>query len=295
MIQENNKNFLDLKYSEIISFNRSLGKSLEENGDYKISIISNVVCLQINEIIEYAFRVKGVPANVKLGDYDNIIQDSLKFKDSDLIIIFYEISNLIEGLQYKIETFNQKKIDELISFVKAQIDLVFINLRETKLVLFNKFSSLLFNIENIEKSKFYLFIEQLNNYLEEYAPLNIILIDTDKVISKVGSIKSMDSRNYRYSKALYTVDFYKNYVKFVQPIILAVNGKAKKVLAVDCDNTLWKGVLGEDGFDEIEMSVLTKDGSIFHDVQNLILALVNRGVILCLVSKNNIDDIDNVI
>jgi len=295
VIQENNQNFFDLKYSEILILNRSFGKFLQEGNEYKISIISNIVCVQINEIIEYAFRVKGIPAQVKLGDYDNIIQDSLKFNNSDLIIIFYEISNLIEGLQYKIETFNQKKIDELILFVKAQIDLVFINLKEAKLVLFNKFSSLLFNIENIEKSKYFLFVEQLNSYLEEVSPLNIILIDTDKVISKVGSVKSINSRNYRYSKALYTVDFYKSYVKYIQPIILSANGKSKKVLAIDCDNTLWKGVLGEDGFDKIEMSLLTKDGSIFHDVQNLILALVDRGVILCLVSKNNIVDIDNVI
>jgi HAD superfamily phosphatase (TIGR01681 family) len=73
------------------------------------------------------------------------------------------------------------------------------------------------------------------------------------------------------------------------------HGRAKKALVFDCDNTLWKGVLGEDGFDGIEMSPDTPDGRIFAEVQALAVGLQRSGVLLALNTKNNPDDIDEVL
>ena len=76
---------------------------------------------------------------------------------------------------------------------------------------------------------------------------------------------------------------------------MSANGKAKKALIFDCDNTLWKGILGEDGFDNIEMSAKTNDGSIFSEIQAMALALNKQGILIGLCSKNNPDDVDEVI
>jgi FkbH-like protein len=64
----------------------------------------------------------------------------------------------------------------------------------------------------------------------------------------------------------------------------------KKVLILDCDNTLWGGVVGEDGYNNIRIGT-DGEGSIFSDLQKSILRLKNEGVILCIVSKNNLTDI----
>ena len=72
-------------------------------------------------------------------------------------------------------------------------------------------------------------------------------------------------------------------------------GKAKKVLVLDCDNTLWSGVLGEDGTAGIKMSYGTSVGSIFADVQSFVGTLASKGVVICLCSKNNLADVQDVI
>jgi FkbH-like protein len=126
----------------------------------------------------------------------------------------------------------------------------------------------------------------LNQYLEEKNNINIRLIDIDKVISHLSISASVDLRYYYSSKALYSINFYKKYFEYVKPIFLSVTGKIKKALIFDCDNTLWKGVLGEDGFDGIKM---------FQEVQYLALNLSKKGVIVGLCSKNNAIDIDNVL
>ena len=89
------------------------------------------------------------------------------------------------------------------------------------------------------------------------------LIDTDKIITKIGIGDSIDLNSYSMYKDLYRPKFFIEYVNLIQHLIYSVNGKIKKALILDCDNTLWKGVLGEDGLDGIEMSPKTKHGEIF--------------------------------
>ena len=74
-----------------------------------------------------------------------------------------------------------------------------------------------------------------------------------------------------------------------------MTGKAKKAIIFDCDNTLWKGILGEDGFDGIDMSVHSKIGSMYHEVQNMAVWLSRHGVLIGLCSKNNPEDVAEVI
>ena len=105
------------------------------------------------------------------------------------------------------------------------------------------------------------------------------MIDINKVFSTLGIEKCIDFRRFYSSKMIYTIEFFNNYANFISPVIISSQGKSKKALILDCDNTLWRGVLGEEGFDGIEMSPDTKDGAIFHEVQELILNLEKKGVI----------------
>jgi FkbH-like protein len=66
---------------------------------------------------------------------------------------------------------------------------------------------------------------------------------------------------------------------------------AAKVLALDLDNVLWGGVLGEDGIDGIKIGH-DFPGNIYRRIQLYALALKRRGVILALVSKNNLEDVE---
>ena len=283
-----------LKYSELLKRNSELAKLLPD-GKYEIRVLSNIITSQLNEILEYTLRMNTVPAIVRSGDYDNIVQDSLKNNDSNAVIIFWELCNIIDGLQFKIELLNVDQLDEILEKTKSEIDLVLKNLEKTALVIINKFTSLHFSCLNIMKNNFDMLADQLNQYLENKISVNVRLVDLEKVIASVGVGKSLNERYYYSSKALYTVDFFKAYAKYVKPFIMSANGKAKKALIFDCDNTLWKGILGEDGFDNIEMSLRTKDGAIFSEIQSIALDLNKQGILIGLCSKNNPGDVDEVI
>jgi FkbH-like protein len=73
----------------------------------------------------------------------------------------------------------------------------------------------------------------------------------------------------------------------------AIAGRMKKVVALDCDNTLWGGIVGEDGVDGIQLG---EDGlgHAFTKFQESLLALEARGILLALCSRNNPEDVEEV-
>jgi len=284
----------NLKYSEILSLNKELRVNLKSS-PYRITVLSNIIVHQLKEILEYSLRSEGINAYVMIGDYDNIVQDSFKYKGSNLIIIFWELCNIVDGLQYKIELFDDNKLNAILKETKSEIDLVFNNLKNTSLILFNKFTSIQFSNSSINKNNLDKLALKLNQYLEEQVLTNAELVDIEKVIVKVGINSSLDLRYYYSSKALYTIEFFKTYAEYIKPFIMSANGKSKKAIIFDCDNTLWKGILGEDGFDNIEMSTKTKDGAIFSEIQCIALSLNKQGILIGLCSKNNPGDVNQVI
>ena len=68
----------------------------------------------------------------------------------------------------------------------------------------------------------------------------------------------------------------------------------KKVLILDCDNTIWRGILGEDGEENIEYKD-TSIGNCFFEVQQSVVNLVKKGVLLCLCTKNNHKDLEKLL
>ena len=83
----------------------------------------------------------------------------------------------------------------------------------------------------------------------------------------------------------YTNEYFTSIGTLLIRNILSIRNAGYKVIAVDCDNTLWKGICGEDGVSGIMIS----DG--YKDLQKFIAAQIDAGMILCLCSKNNEDDV----
>ena len=119
-----------MKFSEIISANRSLNETVDGHR-YNISIISNIMVHQSKDICEFLLRSDGINVEVTLGDYDNIVQDCETFKKSDAIIIFWEVSNLIDGLHYKADSLTDEEFENIIDKTKTEIDLVLASLKNT--------------------------------------------------------------------------------------------------------------------------------------------------------------------
>lgn len=275
---------IDLKYTEIIKKNKELENTQTE--PYSIAVLSNIMVHQSKDICEYMLRKEAINAKITLGDYDNIVQDSKKFSTSNVVIIFWEIYNIIDGLQYKIDLLSQEELSDIVQKIKMEIDIVLGNIASTPLVIMNKFSDLIFSQYNLDSTNISNVVLELNEYLQNNKTVNLKLIDLTKVFSSISIGESIDLRYFYSSKTLYSINFYKNYFEYIKPHFLSSNGKIKKALIFDCDNTLWKGVLGEDGFDNIKM---------FKEVQYLAKQLAKKGVIIGLCSKNNPEDVEEVL
>ena len=282
-----------ISLSEIISKNKELGTKFTED-EYSIGVLSNVTVSPIDSIIEYSLRLKGVNARVELGDYDNILQDSTRFINKNAVVIFWELINLIESIEIKIERMGAKDFEEISTRFESEILYVLNELKDTPLVIFNRFSTSLDLNEPILYRNIHRLCSNLNNVLEKKKSNNVILVDLDKIVALNGIKNTFDSMQFLNLKAPYTINFYQSYVSKILPPMLSANGLSKKVLILDCDNTLWGGIVGEDGYNSIHLDQNSKKGEIYQIVHEMILDLKDKGVMLAICSKNNSEDVEGV-
>ncbi len=283
-----------MTFSEILQKNADFERN-SQGPFVQISLLSNIIVNQLKPILEYNLRSNGILVKVATSDYDNIVQESTKTQKDDIVVIFWETCNLIDGLQYKSNILSVEELKTLIDRFKDEIYFTINNLSSNKLVIINKFSTLIFNNYYLQENQFDIICNELNHYLLEVRTPNIVIVDTEKVISKISISEAIDYRSFYSSKSLYKVNFYKEYCKFIYPIISSIYGKAKKALILDCDNTLWNGIIGEDNMNGIFMSSTNSKGVMFEEIQYIAKDLAKKGIILGLNSKNNEADVDQVI
>jgi FkbH-like protein len=122
---------------------------------------------------------------------------------------------------------------------------------------------------------------------------NFYTLNLDPLFSKIGYSKCYDNRNWYSYHMRVSKTGLDAVVGGIVQILDRINSGASKVLVLDCDNTLWGGVIGEDG---VEGLMLGTDGigQAFADFQNNALRISHEGVVLCLASKNVEHDVWDV-
>ncbi|HWD56769.1 MAG TPA: HAD-IIIC family phosphatase [Stellaceae bacterium] len=121
----------------------------------------------------------------------------------------------------------------------------------------------------------------------------VTLIDLDAVQRQVGLTASLDARKWYLYRQPFSDAFLHAAGKQLARIVLASRRAAKKCVVLDADNTLWGGIVGEDGIDGIQLGD-EFPGSAYRDFQKLMLCLRARGVFLAVASKNNEADVFEV-
>ena len=279
------------KYFELVKLNRN---RVSDKTNLEVSILSNLTVNYLKEVLDYQLNNEKPSFNIKLGDYDNIVQDSFNNK-SDFCIIFLDLSNYFDGIHYKIDLYDEFQLNELFEKITNDIYLITNNLKNKKKVFINKFTSSPFFNELIYKSNMEILASRLNEFLDRLDIDNLYLIEINKIFMELSLEKSISYRDFYSSKSLYTIDFFISYCKRISYVFNYLNGKISKSLILDCDNSLWSGVIGEDGMDGVKMSSKNTKGVFFNEVQYLCKILINKGVIFGLCSKNNYEDVQNVI
>ena len=133
-------------------------------------------------------------------------------------------------------------------------------------------------------------IERLNLRLRAEAAGNVSILDIGTVQREVGTSRWEDGRawyRYRQHPAVEALPaLAEACMSHVRPVL----GLSRKVLVTDLDNTLWQGVIGEDGLDGIGIGPGTPEGEAYLQLQRYLLELKRRGILLAVCSKNNPQD-----
>ncbi|HLX05949.1 MAG TPA: HAD-IIIC family phosphatase, partial [Candidatus Binatus sp.] len=134
-------------------------------------------------------------------------------------------------------------------------------------------------------------IRTVNRRLRETAAkhLGVYVLDYDALIARFGRLTWGDESKWLTMRMPLSADSFvhlaREYLRFLLPLC----GRTCKALVIDLDNTIWGGVIGEDGLDEIKLGA-EYPGNAYLEVQRAILDLHRRGIILAICSKNNPED-----
>ncbi|MEJ7826546.1 MAG: HAD-IIIC family phosphatase [Segetibacter sp.] len=284
----------ELSYTELLKANTALSKTSFDK-EFTIDILSNITVNPIKEILDFIIRSLSLNPVVRFGNYDNIVQDSFTLKSTDAVIVFYELINLSEDFHLTAELLSEPEIQEVIAKCKNDINIIFSNLADKPLVIFNKFSSYHFSSSIHPPKNLERIAGELNAYLVSNKPANVSLLDINHVLYAVGAHEALDKKKFARYKSLYKIEFLKHYVFSIQNVLLRRTGKLKKALIFDCDNTLWKGVIGEDGPEGIDMSAKSDEGKNYHLVQKIAAELSRKGILIGLCSKNNSAEVEDLL
>ncbi len=135
-------------------------------------------------------------------------------------------------------------------------------------------------------------VEDYNAFLREksFNRENTYLFDVSTFFRKFSNSDLIDWKFYYTSQFVINPKLAKEFKNWLSKQYDSINYKRKKCIILDLDNTLWGGILGEDGAEGIKIGN-TYPGNIFSDFQNLLLEASKAGIILAVCSKNNEKDV----
>ncbi len=117
----------------------------------------------------------------------------------------------------------------------------------------------------------------------------VYVLDYDGLVARQGRLRWKDERKWLTARMPIAADHLlpmsREWMRFLAPL----TGRVAKALVVDLDNTLWGGVIGEDGMTGIKCDA-EYPGAAYQSLQRAMLDLSKRGILLAICSKNNPDD-----
>lgn len=119
---------------------------------------------------------------------------------------------------------------------------------------------------------------------------NFYVLDMDALFEKIGLNSYYSYRNWYFANSRLTNLAWESLSSAIQKVLIRTKFAPKKILVLDCDNTIWGGIIGEDGLSGI---ILGQEGlgKAFKDFQMAIIEIHKTGTLLGIASKNNADDI----
>ena len=297
----------NLTYNEIISKVRINGGKLV-GSVIKFGILGNITVDNYIPLLKYLLLKESIQADIVQGAYDIVMQAVLDLDSSiskfqpDILIVFLNIELVSPNLFQRFLELTPNEINNEKEYLLAYVHRFFeanqANIHSK--VIFHLFelpTSPAFDIYEIQNGNGQrALINQINIEIIELSKSfkDIYFIDLNIIRERLGCENYLDKRYWYIGRAPFTIEAAKGLTIEQFKIVNSLYGKTKKCLVVDCDNTLWGGVIGEDGLANIRIGK-SYPGNMYLDFQRQILNLYNKGIILAINSKNNESDVLEVL
>lgn len=273
------------------------------NRKLNIAILASFTARGIEDVLRVKCREIGVTPSIYLGGYQQYVQEilnpasALYASNPGFVILFLDTRALLGDsffLPYRMADADRRrwvehKAQEIVSLaetLKRQSGATLL-LHNFEVPLHSPFGIL----EHRQPFGFKESIETLNAKLRDAFKEDgrVFLFDFDAFCSKIGKQHIIDHKMYYLGDmkihASHLSDLCAEYMAYIKPLM----GMVGKCIVLDLDNTLWGGIVGEDGMKGIKLGP-TPEGRSFWEFQKHLLSLFERGVILAVNSKNNEED-----
>lgn len=281
-----------------VELKKNAKKDMKNLKNYKIAILGNCSTQHLSTALKgYGYK-EGYNLDIFDADY-NQIDAQVMDDNSELynhapnsVLIYMSTEKLFENF-CQLELQNRNNFAEnILNQIETYWNTINSKLK-TNIMQFNfvEIDDKIFgNYSNKVSSSFIYQIRKLNYLLMELVEKtkNAFLIDLSSIQNLYGRKELHDEKLYYIAKMPISTNLLPEVAKQVVDIIKALNGKIKKCVVLDLDNTLWGGVIGDDGLKSIQIGELGL-GHAFSEFQMWLKELKNRGIILTVCSKNNED------
>jgi FkbH-like protein len=247
-----------------------------------ICLISSYTSQLMKNILEEKFRKDNVDTTVAISEYniihDLISDDSLLYQSSfDIAVLLFladDIKNL-EELFDCLKTCRAKFKGTLLvaNFIAPTVSSLYeCNQAEDRLTRFARSQA------------------ALKEFLRRELRSNTYLLDFNSMAAKMGADQFFDKRLWYAFQIPFSQKGMDAVAQLVFRAVHCLVHPRKKCIVLDCDNTLWGGIIGEDGLEGIKLGP-TYPGNCYMEFQKQLLELKKIGYILAINSKNNEPDV----
>jgi FkbH-like protein len=215
----------------------------------------------------------------------------------DLLAFFMNIEQNIASIRFDYlmihsdQLFHKRPVEWQQQLLQSVVSIGYV-LVDKKIFLSNLFNTS-FNSGSY-KQEINSIYDSLNSYANLFDKIklqsNIFIFDAYNIICELGK-----EQCYNYILGyLYQMPYKKNVIAAFASAIISllqfIETEEKKVIVLDCDNTLWKGIIGEDGYLNVKCDK-NAEGILFYHFQEFLKAKKDEGFLLAICSKNNEDDV----
>jgi FkbH-like protein len=288
------------KEARSINQNHSLSKlKIAFLSSYTIEIIKSYVAVELANI-GYLSEQYFAPFNQFEQEVYNSDSELYKLKP-DFIIIHMRIEDVYPDISTRFIKYNDDELEKIEDSILGRYSDILLEIRKktkSKIIIFDfadgRIKSDLFYSSELVRS-FHVFLQNLNNKLYDLCSKvsSCHVVNYQQIISNFGLSNWGDLKLYYMAKIPFNVNAQIKIAKILSRTINAVVRIPIKCIVLDLDNTLWGGVIGEDGLLGIQLGN-NYPGNVFKDFQKTLLGLRDQGILLAIASKNNIKDVVEV-